>query len=98
MAAVLAAAASVPRLAILAELGGGEAHVSELARRVGMSRALLYMHLSKLEAAGYVESELTLGSDGTALKVVRLKDFAITLTPSIVNSLDPAPVPAADNE
>jgi len=98
MAAVLAAAASVPRLAILAELTAGEAHVSELARRVGMSRALLYMHLTKLEAAGYVESELTLGNDGTALKVVRLKDFTITLTPTIVSSLDPAPVSAADKE
>lgn len=91
MAAVLSAIGSVPRLAILAALGIGEAHVSELARRVGMSRALLYMHLAKLEAAGFVASELILSEDGTALKVVRLQDFQFLITPSVIGQLNTAP-------
>jgi DNA-binding transcriptional ArsR family regulator len=40
------------RLQIIAELAGGRVHVSELARRLGMSRPLLYMHLDRLEKAG----------------------------------------------
>jgi predicted transcriptional regulator len=53
---------------ILAELATQPLHVSELARRVEMSRALLYMHLTRLEEAGFVVGRLELGPDGRALK------------------------------
>jgi DNA-binding transcriptional ArsR family regulator len=80
LSAVLSAAASPQRMAVLNELRGGRVHLSELARRVGMSRALLYMHLAKLEAAGFVATSLELSQDGTALKFVSLEPFSIHVT------------------
>ncbi len=64
----LLAVASPQRMRILAELSHRELHVSELARQVEMSRALLYMHLRKLEVAGFVSGRLELGDDGKAVK------------------------------
>jgi DNA-binding transcriptional ArsR family regulator len=64
----LTAIASAQRMRIIALLAGEKLHVSELARRVGMSRALLYMHLTKLEEAGFVAGHLELSDDGKALK------------------------------
>jgi DNA-binding transcriptional ArsR family regulator len=78
-AARLAAIASPQRIRILAELTGGQLHVSELARRVEMSRALLYMHLTKLEEAGFVTGHLELGADGKALKFFEAIPFTITI-------------------
>ncbi len=79
LAARLAAIASPQRIRILAELTGGRLHVSELARRVQMSRALLYMHLTKLEEAGFVAGHLELGADGKALKFFVPVPFNITI-------------------
>lgn len=79
LAARLTAIASVQRLRILANLEGGALHVSELARRVEMSRALLYMHLTKLEEAGFVAGRLELSDDGKALKFFELVPFTITI-------------------
>ncbi len=73
----LAAIASPQRMRIIAELMTGQTHVSELARRVGMSRALLYMHLTKLQEAGFVHGHLALSEDGKALKLFELSDFSI---------------------
>jgi DNA-binding transcriptional ArsR family regulator len=79
LAATFAALASTQRLQILAELVHGRVHVSELARCVNMSRALLYMHLAKLEAAGFVTSSLELSPEGTALKHIELTPFALVV-------------------
>lgn len=80
LAEKLGALASVPRLRILEALSEQDLHVSELARRMGMSRQLLYLHLSKLEGAGYVAGTLELGADGKAVKTYRLLPFTIVLT------------------
>ncbi len=48
LVAMLTAIAHPLRLRIIAELADGRVHVSELARRLGMSRPLLYMHLDRL--------------------------------------------------
>lgn len=69
----------MPRLRILEALSGQDLHVSELARRMGMSRQLLYLHLSKLEGAGYVAGTLELGADGKAVKTYRLLPFSMVL-------------------
>ena len=45
-------------LKVMAILASGECFVSELAKMVGISRPLLYLHLKKLENAGLVESEI----------------------------------------
>jgi DNA-binding transcriptional ArsR family regulator len=79
LAARLAAIASTQRLRILANLAGDPVHVSELARRVGMSRALLYMHLTRLEEAGFVKGRLELSDDGKALKLFDPVPFELTI-------------------
>jgi DNA-binding transcriptional ArsR family regulator len=75
----LAAIASPQRMRILATLATETLHVSELARRVGMSRPLLYMHLTKLEEAGFVTGQLELSDDGKALKCFELNPFSLTI-------------------
>jgi DNA-binding transcriptional ArsR family regulator len=77
---VLTAVANPHRLRVIAELGGGRVHVSELARRLGMSRPLLYMHLDKLEKAGLVNGQLELSEDGKAMKYFELAPFELRLT------------------
>jgi len=76
---VLTAVANPHRLRIVAELRDGRVHVSELARRLGMSRPLLYMHLDKLEKAGLVVGQLELSEDGKAMKYFALAPFDLHL-------------------
>jgi DNA-binding transcriptional ArsR family regulator len=77
---VLTAVANPHRLRVIAELGSGRVHVSELARRLGLSRPLLYMHLDKLEKAGLVTGQLELSEDGKAMKYFQLAPFELRLT------------------
>lgn len=72
------------RLRIVAALSGERVHVSELARRLGLSRPLLYMHLEKLEAAGLVQGALELSEDGKAMKYYELTSFDLRLTPKTI--------------
>ena len=51
---VLATLSNPHRLRVVAALAGGRNYVSRLARELGISRALLQVHLKKLEAAGLV--------------------------------------------
>ena len=76
---VLTAVANPHRMRIVAELRDGRVHVSELARRLGMSRPLLYMHLDKLEKAGLVTGQLELSEDGKAMKYFELAPFDLHL-------------------
>ena len=68
------------RLRVIGELADGRVHVSELARRLGMSRPLLYMHLDRLEKAGLVTGQLELSSDGKAMKFYELVPFDLRIT------------------
>jgi DNA-binding transcriptional ArsR family regulator len=68
------------RLRIVAELSGGRVHVSELARRMGISRPLLYMHLDRLEKAELITGHLELSEDGKAMKYFALAPFELRLT------------------
>lgn len=79
LSGMLAAIASPQRMRIIAMLAGERLHVSELARRVEMSRALLYMHLTKLEEAGFITGQLELSDDGKALKYFEVVPFALTI-------------------
>ena len=80
----LLAIASPQRMRIIAELVRHELHVSELARRVEMSRALLYMHLRKLEVAGFVSGRLELGEDGKAVKIYEVVPFTLVIDPAAI--------------
>jgi DNA-binding transcriptional ArsR family regulator len=77
---VLTAVANPQRMRVIAELAHGRVHVSELARRLGMSRPLLYMHLDRLEKAGLVTGQLELSEDGKAMKYFDLVPFELRLT------------------
>jgi DNA-binding transcriptional ArsR family regulator len=77
---VLTAVANPQRMRVVAELTGGRVHVSELARRLGISRPLLYMHLDRLEKAGLVVGRLELSEDGKAMKYFELVPFDVRLT------------------
>jgi DNA-binding transcriptional ArsR family regulator len=77
---MLTAVAHPLRLRVIAELAGGRVHVSELARRLGMSRPLLYMHLDRLEKAGLVIGHLELSEDGKAMKFFELAPFELRVT------------------
>ncbi|EPH39264.1 hypothetical protein STRAU_7677 [Streptomyces aurantiacus JA 4570] len=77
--AFLAAVGHAQRLRIIKELATGTLYVSELARRLGVSRPLLYMHLERLEKAGLVIGRLELSDDGKALKYFELAPFDVQL-------------------
>ena len=81
---VLTAIGHPLRLRIIAELAGGRVHVSALARRVGMSRPLLYMHLDRLERAALVPGSLELSEDGKAMKYFELAPFEVRVTADTV--------------
>ena len=81
----LAALSNPHRLRILAALiRHGRQYVSELARQIGISRPLLHLHLQKLEAAGFVKSELALSKDGKALNWFEACDFELNLSPDAI--------------
>ena len=82
--ATLTAIAHPLRLRIISELAGGRVHVSELARRLDMSRPLLYMHLDRLEKAGLVTGQLELSDDGKAMKYFELVPFEVRVTADVV--------------
>lgn len=83
---VLAALDNPHRLRVIAGLTEGRIYVSELARRMGMSRPLLYLHLGKLQAAGLVRGSLELSDSGRAMKWFELVPFDIRLTPDLVRA------------
>jgi DNA-binding transcriptional ArsR family regulator len=81
---MLTAVANPLRLRVIAELSGGRVHVSELARRLGISRPLLYMHLDRLEKASIVTGHLELSEDGKAMKYFQLAPFELRLNAEII--------------
>ncbi|MEV5480528.1 MULTISPECIES: ArsR/SmtB family transcription factor [Streptomyces] len=82
--ALLSAVGHAQRLRVIGELADGRLYVSELARRLGMSRPLLYMHLDRLEKAGLVAGRLELSEDGKALKYFELTPFELKLNVATV--------------
>jgi DNA-binding transcriptional ArsR family regulator len=102
---MLAALANPIRLRIVAKLVGGRDYVSHLAREIGVSRPLLYMHLQRLEAAGLIVGHLELSEDGKAMKFYEVADFDLHLTASALaeaaqtlTKADPEKGPAAKED
>lgn len=91
---VLATLANPHRLRVLAALTGERHYVSALARELGISRALLQVHLRKLESAGLVSASLEVSEDGKAMKFYEVVPFALHLTPqSIAEAADTLSTP-----
>jgi predicted transcriptional regulator len=74
------------RLKIISILrANGAMHMALLASKLGVSRALVKIHMKKLEQAGIVRSwvELVPGQ-AKALRMYELLDFKITVDPDII--------------
>lgn len=84
MLRALAALANPHRMRIVAALAEDRRYVSELARRIRISRPLLHMHLKRLEAAALVVGSLELSKEGKAMKYYEATPFALTLTPAVI--------------
>jgi predicted transcriptional regulator len=81
---VLATLANPHRLRIVATLAQERNYVSRLARELDISRALLQVHLRKLEAAGLVSAAVEVSQDGKAMKFYDVVPFTLRLTPKAV--------------
>ncbi|MGC8661843.1 MAG: ArsR/SmtB family transcription factor [Nitrososphaeria archaeon] len=63
----------------------GEMHMALLASKLGVSRALVKIHMKKLEQAGLVRSRVVLvPGQAKALRMYELLDFKITVDPDII--------------
>jgi predicted transcriptional regulator len=81
---VLGTLANPHRLRVVAALTEERNYVSQLARELGISRALLQVHLRKLEAAGLVSADIEVSADGKAMKFYEVTPFAVLLTPEVI--------------
>lgn len=81
---VLATMANPHRLRVLAALARERDYVSRLARELGISRALLQVHLRKLEATGLVSATIEVSEDGKAMKFYEVTPFELNLTPESI--------------
>jgi predicted transcriptional regulator len=81
---VLSTLANPHRLRIVATLAAERDYVSRLARELDISRALLQVHLRKLEAAGLVTASIEVSDDGKAMKFYQVTPFAVDLTPETI--------------
>jgi DNA-binding transcriptional ArsR family regulator len=81
---VLATLANPHRLRVVAALAAERNYVSQLARELDISRALLQVHLRKLEAAGLVSADIEVSEDGKAMKFYDVTPFALQLTPETI--------------
>ena len=74
---VLEALSNPHRLRIIRILSEGKQYVSQLARELGISRPLLYLHLQKLEEANLVSSSMEISESGKALKFYLLNPIKL---------------------
>ena len=81
---VLGTLANPHRMRVVAALAEQRNYVSRLARDLGISRALLQVHLRKLEAAGLVSASIEVSADGKAMKFYEVAPFAVHLTPESI--------------
>jgi len=81
---VLATLANPHRMRVVAALAAERNYVSQLARELDISRALLQVHLRKLQAAGLVSADIEVSEDGKAMKFYDVTPFAFRLTPQTI--------------
>jgi predicted transcriptional regulator len=93
---MLGTLANPHRLRVVAALTEERNYVSQLARELGISRALLQVHLRKLEAAGLVSADVEVSPDGKAMKFYEVTPFAVLLTPEVIEAATRTLTAAAD--
>ncbi|MDG5789590.1 winged helix-turn-helix domain-containing protein [Evansella sp. AB-P1] len=84
---VLEALSNPYRLQIISILYQERQYVSQLARHLGISRPLLYLHLQKLEEANLLIGHHEISKNGKAMKFFELNSFEIKLTEQIIAQL-----------
>ncbi|HMB44583.1 MAG TPA: ArsR family transcriptional regulator [Candidatus Methanoperedens sp.] len=88
LAEMLNALGNEHSLTILAILAESECYVSELAKEVGISRPLLYLHLKKLENVDLVESEIRHFEEPPyTKKFYKAKNFELVLSLSKIKEI-----------
>ncbi len=88
LAEMLNALGNEHSLMILAILAKSECYVSELAKEVGISRPLLYLHLKKLENVDLVESEIRHFEEPPyTKKFYKAKNFELVLSLSKIKEI-----------
>lgn len=75
------------RLKIIAILQKEKQYVSQLARELGISRPLLYLHLQKLEDASLIIGHHEVSESGKAMKFYELNPFSITINKELIAEL-----------
>ena len=84
MLTVLTVLASPHPMQVVAALAEERNYVSQLARDLGISRALLQMHLRKLGAAGLVPASVEVSAHGKAMKFYEVAPRALHGTPEMI--------------
>lgn len=87
---VLEALSNPYRLIILAILFEESQYVSQLARRLGISRPLLYLHLQKLEEVNLVKSHMEISETGKAMRYYEANLFQIEINNEIIQNFAPS--------
>lgn len=83
---VLEALSNPYRLKIIAILQKEKKYVSLLARELGISRPLLYLHLQKLENAEIIKGHHEISEDGKAMKYYELIPFYLPLSEEFITN------------
>lgn len=81
---ILEALSNPYRMKIIAILHQERLYVSQLARELGISRPLLYLHLQKLEEANLVIGHHEISDNGKAMKYFELNPFNIQLNEQLI--------------
>ncbi|QKS70093.1 helix-turn-helix transcriptional regulator [Paenalkalicoccus suaedae] len=81
---VLEALSNPYRLKIIAVLKQEKQYVSQLARELGISRPLLYLHLQKLEEVDLIKGHHEISDSGKAMKYFELNSFHIALNEDLI--------------
>ena len=87
---VLEALSNPHGLKIISILSDGKQYVSQLARELGISRPLLYLHLQKLEEANLVSSVMEISESGKAMKFYMNNSFHFELDEKLIQLLAPS--------
>ncbi len=83
---ILEALSNPYRLKIVAILQEERQYVSQLARELGISRPLLYLHLQKLEQANLIKGHHEVSENGKAMKYFEVIPFHISLTAELIKA------------
>jgi len=87
---VLEALSNPQRLKIISVLSQRKQYVSQLARELGISRPLLYLHLQKLEEANLVSNDMEISESGKAMKYYMLNPFHFDISEQLIHELAPS--------